>query len=74
MLQVWNTDSAAGYCLNEPTGQVNALEVVKDLLFAGAEVNYFANSLKFLGSITSFVLSSGLTWAMLFRVFLIIVF
>ncbi|KAG6733326.1 zinc finger CCCH domain-containing protein 48-like isoform X1 [Carya illinoinensis] len=37
VVKVWNTDSAAGCCLNGPTGQVNALEVVKDLLFAGAE-------------------------------------
>lgn len=70
MLQVWNIDSAAGYSLNGPTGQVNALEVVKDLLFAGAEVNHFANSLKILGSVTCFFFSSDLKWAMLFMVFL----
>jgi hypothetical protein len=49
---VWNTESGAEYSLNGPVGQVNALTAVKDLLFAGVEVNYFANSLEFFYSLT----------------------
>jgi hypothetical protein len=47
MLQVWNTESGAQYSLNGPVGQVNALESVNDLLFAGVEVNTFAIRLYF---------------------------
>ena len=53
MLQVWNTESGAEYSLNGPVGQVNALESVNDLLFAGVEVSHFTNSLEFLCSLTS---------------------
>ena len=49
MLQVWNTESGAEYSLNGPVGQVNALESVCNLLFAGVEVGYFTDSLEFLG-------------------------
>jgi hypothetical protein len=49
---VWNTESGAEYSLNGPVGQVNALTADKDLLFAGVEVNYFANSLEFFCSLT----------------------
>ena len=51
-LQVWNTESGAEYSLKGLVGQVNALTAVKDLLFAGIEVNYFANSLEFFCSLT----------------------
>ena len=51
---MWNTESGAEYSLNGSIGQVNALTAVKDLLFAGIEVNYFANSLEFLHSLTIF--------------------
>ena len=55
MLQVWNTESGADeYSLNGPAGQVNALESVNDLLFAGVEVSHFTGSLEFLCSLTSF--------------------
>lgn len=54
MLQVWNTESGAEYSLNGPVGQVNALESVYNLLFAGVEVGYFADSLEFLHSLSSF--------------------
>ena len=54
MLQVWNTESGAEYSLNGPVGQVNALESINDLLFAGVEVSHFTNSLEFLCSLTSF--------------------
>ncbi len=49
---MWNTESGAEYSLNGSVGQVNALTVVKDLLFARVEVNYFANSLEFFCSLT----------------------
>ena len=73
MLQVWNTESGAEYSLNGPVGQVNALESVNDLLFAGVEVSHFTSSLEFLCSfvkkkkkknscvlLLAFILSSGL--------------
>ena len=41
------SESGAQYNLNGPIGQVNALEFVNDLLFAGVEVNTFAISLYF---------------------------
>ncbi|GMY05041.1 zinc finger CCCH domain-containing protein 48-like isoform X2 [Fagus crenata] len=37
VVKVWNTESGAQYSLNGPVGQVNALESVNDLLFAGVE-------------------------------------
>nr|POF00523.1 isoform 2 of zinc finger ccch domain-containing protein 17 [Quercus suber] len=37
VVKVWNTESGAEYNLNGPVGQVNALESVNDLLFAGVE-------------------------------------
>ncbi|XP_030967662.1 zinc finger CCCH domain-containing protein 17-like [Quercus lobata] len=37
VVKVWNTESGAEYRLNGPVGQVNALESVNDLLFAGVE-------------------------------------
>ncbi|GMY10471.1 zinc finger CCCH domain-containing protein 48-like isoform X2 [Fagus crenata] len=37
VVKVWNTESGAEYSLNGSIGQVNALTVVKDLLFAGIE-------------------------------------
>ncbi|XP_065628410.1 zinc finger CCCH domain-containing protein 48-like [Quercus suber] len=54
VVKVWNTESGAEYSLNGPVGQVNALESVNDLLFAGVEVSHFTNSLEFLCSLTSF--------------------
>ena len=74
MLQVWNTESGAEYSLNGPVGQVNALESVNDLLFAGVEVSHFTSSLEFLCSfvkkkkkkknscvlLLAFIISSGL--------------
>uniref|UniRef100_A0A7N2REC5 Uncharacterized protein n=1 Tax=Quercus lobata TaxID=97700 RepID=A0A7N2REC5_QUELO len=38
VVKVWNTESGAEYSLNGPVGQVNALESINDLLFAGVEV------------------------------------
>ncbi|KAL0009023.1 hypothetical protein SO802_010525 [Lithocarpus litseifolius] len=38
VVKVWNTESGAEYSLNGPVGQVNALESVYNLLFAGVEV------------------------------------
>ena len=49
---MWNTESGAEYSLKGLVGQVNALTAVKDLLFAGVQVNYFANSLEFFCSLT----------------------
>uniref|UniRef100_A0A7N2LJY7 Uncharacterized protein n=1 Tax=Quercus lobata TaxID=97700 RepID=A0A7N2LJY7_QUELO len=37
VVKVWNTESGAEYSLNGPVGQVNALESINDLLFAGVE-------------------------------------
>ena len=49
LIRVWEkkSESGAQYSLNGPVGQVNALEFVNDLLFAGVEVNTFAISLYF---------------------------
>ena len=48
-IRVWKkkSESGAQYSLNGLVGQVNALEFVNDLLFAGVEVNTFAISLYF---------------------------
>ncbi|KAM3732135.1 hypothetical protein ACB098_11G037500 [Castanea mollissima] len=37
VVKVWNTESGAEYSLNGPVGQVNAMESVYNLLFAGVE-------------------------------------
>ncbi len=38
ILQAWNIETAADYNLNGPVGQVYAMTVSSDTLFAGAQV------------------------------------
>jgi len=37
-VQVWNIESSAEYNLNGPIGQVYAMEITDDMLFAGGQV------------------------------------
>lgn len=37
-LQAWNIETAAEYNLNGPVGQVHAMAVAFDILFAGSQV------------------------------------
>jgi len=41
MLQAWNTQNLMELSLNGPVGQVYALVVSNDMLFAGTQVNIF---------------------------------
>jgi len=41
VLQAWNTQNLSELSLNGPVGQVYALVVNNDMLFAGTQVNIF---------------------------------
>lgn len=41
MLQAWNTQTSTDLSLNGPVGQVYALVVGNDMLFAGVQVIFF---------------------------------
>ena len=40
MFQAWNIESCANLSLDGPVGQIYAMVVDHDMLFAGAEVNF----------------------------------
>lgn len=45
VLQAWNTQTSAEMSLSGPVGQVYAMVVGNDLLFAGTQVNFWTEHL-----------------------------
>ena len=41
LFQAWNIESCADVSLDGPVGQIYAMVVNNDMLFAGAQVNFF---------------------------------
>ena len=41
LFQAWNIESCADLSLDGPVGQIYAMVVNNDMLFAGAQVNFF---------------------------------